>query len=134
MKTNSYCFWYNMVAFAPLSLQLLEKCYRKLLVIVICVLFITIFIAKNPLKIVTQQEYSYPMPLNHTDIICSKDPNSSTDQNRMSFTTNEGYWISHKRISVRSNNYWVLYNHIKVWFNILPLHKWHHFSALGYFD
>ena len=108
-----------MVGFAPLSLQLLERCYRKLLVVVICVSFLTIFIAKNPLKIVAQQEFSYIMPLNHTDIICSKTRNDSIEQNRMSFTTNKSYWISHKRISVRSNNYWVLYNHIKVRCNIL---------------
>ena len=109
-----------MVGFAPLSLQLLERCYRKLLVVVICVSILAIFIAKNPLKIVTQQEFSSIMPLNQTEIICSKNPNDLKDQSRMSFTTNKSYWISHKRISVRSNNYWVLYNHIKVRCNILP--------------
>ena len=39
--------YYTMVVFAPFSLQLLEKCYRKLIILVICASFVSIFIAKH---------------------------------------------------------------------------------------
>ena len=109
-----------MVVFAPFSSQLLEKCYRKLIILVICASFISIFIAKHQSiqgyleKYTTKREVQsrttnsilVPRQYNYTDI-----------NNSLTNVTRE--WISQKRIWLRSNNYWVLYNHIKAWCSIL---------------
>ena len=99
-----------MVVFAPFSLQLLEKCYRKLIILVICASFVSIFIAKHHsiqgyLEKYTTNSILVPREYNYTDI------------NPLTNVTRE--WISQKRIRLRSNNYWVLYNHIRVWCSIL---------------
>ena len=99
-----------MVVFAPFSLQLLEKCYRKLIILVICASFVSIFIAKHQsiqgyLEKYTTNSILVPREYNYTDI------------NSLKNVTRE--WISQKRIWLRSNNYWVLYNHIKAWCSIL---------------
>ena len=104
-----------MVVFAPFSLQLLEKCYRKLIILVICASFVSIFIAKHQsiqgyLEKHTTNSILVPREYNYTDI------------NYLSNVTRE--WISQKRISLRSNNYWVLYNHIKARCSILAHESW----------
>ena len=111
-----------MVVFAPFSLQLLEKCYRKLIILVICASFVSIFIVKHQsiqgylekytTTYVTANSILVPREYNYTDI------------NSLKNVTRE--WISQKRIWLRSNNYWVLYNHIKAWCSILAHESYIH--------
>ena len=119
LYSQVWLYIHIMVVFAPFSSQLLEKCYRKLIILVICASFISIFIAKNDciqgyLEKYTTNSILVPRQYNYTDI-----------NNSLTNVTRE--WISQKRIWLRSNNYWVLYNHIKAWCSILA----HEFCILN---
>ena len=112
-----------MVVFAPFSLQLLEKCYRKLIILVICASFISIFIAKHQSIQGYLEKYTTKREVQSrtTNSILVPREYNYTDINSLKNVTRE--WISQKRIWLRSNNYWVLYNHIKACCSILA-HEW----------
>ena len=75
------------------SLPVLEKCYQKLLALVIIALFIGIFLLQNTYK----SEIKPKLPIMKQ---CSTN-NENVTLNTM------------KRMSLRSDKYWVLYNHVR---------------------
>ena len=77
----------TMVACQPFSLQLLEKCYRKLIILVIFASFLSIFVAKNQVLqgYFTESSISVVVPLDHNyaNITCIPNVTSGAGQ-RMS--------------------------------------------------